>query len=130
MPTVVTALAQGFSSLCTGYGYWSTSDNRRNNLGYILVINKSCDNHTTGVQSVLPIRYGNLSGIGNICTDKVAQAFLTLILGILEVVATNIPLLIQAGVDIIVAFITGIASAVPQLVDAGFQAIITFIGLA
>ena len=61
----------------------------------------------------------------------IAQAFLTLIIGILEVIATNIPLLIQAGVDIIVAFITGIASAVPQLVDAGFQAIITFInGLA
>ena len=64
-------------------------------------------------------------------TVKIAQTFYNVILGIINVITENIPVIAAAGADLIIAFIDAISEQELRIIDAAYKCAISFInGLA
>lgn len=64
-------------------------------------------------------------------TVKIAQTFYNVILGIINVITENIPVIAAAGADLIIAFINAISEQELRIIDAAYKCAISFInGLA
>lgn len=84
----------------------------------------------TLIQTVLPPLLQAITGLVQSIVSVVPQLIpvvVQLLLQLVNIILTNLPMILQAGIDILLGLITGIASAIPQLIPAIVTAITTII---